>query len=519
MRPFPRSVAPGRCRHCCVLLLAGLGGFLSLLAAARAGQSAAALGAQGGDLALTLHRAVELALAKNFTLRAAALEPKIADARLRAARGRAFDPVLSARAQRNVNNNPQLADPGLGLQANATQITSDFYAVNLTARTALGTSLSLSTNTQNRTGEFNRGRDEYNTFAGLTLTQPLLRGFGPAAALEPIRVARLDRALSGFVFRQTVTDTITEAVQAYADVLFARESEGVAARSRDLAARLLADNQRRVALGVFTDLDISVARSGLATREGAVIAASQATREAENALKLRVTDDLAGLLGIRLRLAPLPEVPAEPELPLLADLRGAFSRRPDYQQALLDLQRRQVSLRFDQNNSAPQLDLLASLGANGLDRDLGRSLAQTGRAENLAYSIGFAFSVPLPNREGRATLEASRLGIAEALLNLKKLEQSIIVLLDNAAGAVRNGRARVRVAAQGLTLARESLAAEEQKLTVGTSTIYVVLQLQNELANAENTRLRALTDYRKALADYDRQAGRTLERHGVELLP
>lgn len=486
-------------------------------ATVRAGQVG---GVVGGELFLSLHGTVELALAKNFTIRAAAYQPRIADARLRAARGRAFDPVLSARGQRNVNNNPQLSDPRLALDTGATQITSDFFSLDLSARTALGTTLSLSANTQNRTGDFNRGRDEYNTFAGVSVTQPFLRGFGPDAALAPIRVARVDRQTSLWAFRQTVTDVITEAVQAYADVLFTRESEAVAIRSRDLAARLRADNERRVNLGVLTPLDISVARAGLAAREGAVIAARQATRESENALKLRVTDDIAGLLAIRLRLAPLgDDPPPDVDPPLGTDLRRALELRPDYQQALLDLSRRNVNLRFDRNAAGPQLDLLASLGANGLDRNLAASVAQTARAENLAYSVGLAFSVPLPDREGRGNLQATRLGIAGTLVRLKELEQQIIVRLDNAAGQVSNSRARVRAATEAEALARESLAAEEQKLAAGTSTTFVVLQLQNDLATAENTRLRALTDFRKARVAYDREAGRTLERHGVELAP
>ena len=479
----------------------------------------AATGGHGGELDLTLHRAIELALAKNFVLRAAALGPALAGAGLRAAEGRALDPTAFARGQRSRNNNPVLADPATGLAGTATQATTDAFSAGVNFPTGLGSTVTVNTNVQNSRGDFNNNRDEWSSFAGLSVTQPLRRGFGPAAALAPIRVAWLDRTVSGFVYRQSVMDVVTEVVQAYADVLFARGAEAVARRSRDLAARLLSDNERRVTLGVLVPLDVSTARAQLAARDEAAIASRQAVREAENALKLRVTDDVARLLDVRLRVAPLNEDPPEADLRLVADLRAAFDRRPDYQQALLDLQRRQVNLRFLDNAAGPQLDLLASLGAAGLSRDLAESLAQAGRARNVGYSFGLNFSVPLPNRAARGDLNAGRLGIAQALLNLKGLEQAIVVRLDNAAGAVRDGRARVRAATEALGLARESLAAEEAKFNVGTSTTYTLLLLQNDLTAAENTRLRALTDYRKAVAEYDRQSGRTLERHAVEVLP
>lgn len=490
-------------------------GHWSLVISLHAGPNAPA----GGELSLTLHRAIELSLAKNYVLRAAAYGPVIAAARLRAAEGRALDPTAFARGQRSKNNNPVLADPNSGLSGTATQSTTDAFSAGVEFPTGLGSTISVNTNTQNRTGDFNRDRDEWNSFAGLSMTQPLLRGFGPAAALAPIRVARLDRTVSGFAYRQSVMDTVTEVVQAYADVLFAVGAEDVARRSRDLASRLLNDNERRVRIGVLVPLDISTARAQLAAREEAAIASHQAVREAENALKIRVTDDVARLLDVRLVVAPLTENPPEADLRLAADLRSAFARRPDYQQSLLDLQRRQVDLRFLNNAAGPQLDLIASLGAAGLSRDLAESLSQTGRAQNVGYTFGLNFSVPIPNRAARGDLDAGRLGIAQALLSLKSLEQSIVVRLDNAAGAVRDGRARVRAATESVRLARESLAAEESKLGVGTSTTYTVLLLQNDLATAENTRLRALTDYRKAVAEYDRQSGRTLERHAVQVLP
>ena len=472
-----------------------------------------------GELSLTLRRAIELTLAKNFVLRAAAFGPAIADARLRAVTGRALDPTAFVRGQRSRDNNPVLADPTTGLSGTATRTTTDAFSVGVSFPTGLGTTVTINTNAQNQSGDFNGNRDQWSAFAGVSVTQPLLRGFGPAAALAPIRVARVDRSVSGFAYRQSVLDAVTEVVQAYADVLFARGAEAVAGRSRDLAARLLADNERRVTLGVLVPLDVSTARAQLAAREETALASRQAVREAENALKLRVTDDVAGLLDVRLDVAPLTDDPPEADERLAADLRGAFDRRPDYQQALLDLRSRRVNLRFLDNAAAPQLDLVASLGAAGLSRDLAETLAQTARAQNVGYTFGLNFSVPLPNRAARGDLDASRLGIAQALVNLKSLEQSIVVRLDNAAGAVRNGRARVRTATEGVRLAQESLAAEERKFGVGTSTTYTLLQLQNDLATAENTRLRALTDYRKAVAEYDRQSGRTLERHGVEIAP
>ena len=469
------------------------------------------------QLALNLGSAIKMALAKNYAIRVDLYGPAIADARVTQAEGR-FDPTLVLRAQRSESNNPQLVVSGSGAAEDlvATRTVNETLDASLQTLTPWGGILSAGTSAENNYGDANHSRDLYSSFVGLTATQPLLRDFGRAATYAPIRLARKDLQTSKWAFRQTVIDIVTETAQAYNDLYFARENLAVAKRSRALAQRLLADNTKRVQLGVLTPLDISISRAQLAAREETIIVAEQTLREAENALKLRVTDDVERLLSTRLEItAPEDRYPGP--LDFNIDLAHAFAQRPDYQQAVTDIQRRQITLVFDQNQTRPRLDLSASLGSNGLDHHLGTSLGEAYRGDNLAVSGGVNFTVPLFNREGRGRAEASRLDVARALVALKQLEQQIVVRLDNAVGQVRTGKARIVAAREALRLAAESLAAEERKLAEGTSTTYVVLQLQNDFATAESTLLRASTDYQKALAEYERQAGRTLEHNHVEL--
>ncbi len=468
-------------------------------------------------LSLNVHGAVRLALEKNYAIRVEKYAPAVAQARVTQALG-TFDPVLTARGQRSDNNNPQLiqsttgGDFGLGI----TRTVSELLDVDVAELTPIGTIISLGTSVENDNNDADTPRKTYSTFAGLTLTQPLLQGFGTEATLSPIRLARKDLQTSQWDFQQTVIDTITETAQAYDDLYFTRENLGVAERSRDLAQRLLDDNERKVKIGVLTPLDVSVARSQLAQREETILTARQTMHTAENELKLRVSDDVESFLSVKLQIAP-PETHDPGVADFNADLPHALERRPDYQQATIELARRRVRLVFDRNQSRPRLDLSASLGSNGLDRQLGNSLAQAYRGENLGVSVGLNATIPFPNRAGRGQTEASRLGVAQELVALKQLEQQIIVRLDNAGMEVRTQRASIAAATEALRLAHDSLDAEQTKLAEGTSTTYVVLQLQSELATAESNLLRAQTNYLKAVAEYEREAGRTLERNGVQL--
>jgi outer membrane protein TolC len=65
--------------------------------------------------------------------------------------------------------------------------------------------------------------------------------------------------------------------------------------------------------------------------------------------------------------------------------------------------------------------------------------------------------------------------------------------------------------------AGEALHAEERKLSGGRSTLYTVLQLQGDLANAESAELRSRADYLQALDRLYFADGTLLERHDLFL--
>jgi len=195
----------------------------------------------------------------------------------------------------------------------------------------------------------------------------------------------------------------------------------------------------------------------------------------------------------------------------------ALEWRPDYRQALLDLGRRSLNIVVARDGVLPRIDLTASFGVNGLDRSLADSIQRTIDQEGPEWTVGAVVRVPIGNRGPRARRDTAELERAQALVSLKRLEQDIVVTVDNALGQIETGRQRIEATRQARLLARERLDAEEEKLRAGTSTTFVVLELQKDLATAEAAELRALADYNKAVITFDREIGATLDRHQIVL--
>ena len=478
-------------------------------------------------LDLTLQKAVQMALARNFRIKVEEFSPKIAKARQKSASG-AFDPIVELSYTydqrqtelRTLNTDldaptvvPGQPTPDLFARQDGHEIDTSITGLLPWGMTYdIGPSLTIDNSNQR-----DPGYTRYDSFFGVSFVQPLLKNFGTDTNLADVRIARANLAISQWQLRQQVIDVVTETIITYAELYFALENLDVERRSRDLAAQLVADNTKRVEIGVMAPLDITQARADLAAREERVLVAERAVADNENFLKQLVTDEIANLLDTRLRIVE-PTLP-DAKIDRKADYARAFELRPDYRQALLDIQKRQITVVFTRNQALPRLDLVTSLGINGIDTNLAGSFTRvTGNANhNLAWNAGAIFSVPIPNRTGMGNLEVSKYEALRALVDLKRLEQAILVEIDNAAGQIDTTRKRIEAARVAREFAAETLEAGQARLASGTTTTFEVLQFQRDLANAEAAEFRARADHIIALARYARLTGTTLERNRIIL--
>jgi uncharacterized membrane protein YgcG len=76
--------------------------------------------------------------------------------------------------------------------------------------------------------------------------------------------------------------------------------------------------------------------------------------------------------------------------------------------------------------------------------------------------------------------------------------------VTNAALQVESSLTRYDAATVARQLAETRLQAEQSRFEVGLSTNFFVVQAQRDLATAQNSELRALLDYRRALVDFER---------------
>ena len=469
--------------------------------------------ARPAALRLTGESAIQAALAKNFSIEVQRYEPRIAKEAVTSALGH-FDPVFDLSVKRNETSQRTVFDTGVRLPIRSVNRLDNFSA-GLTGATSIGLTYDLGLGTRDSLGIFNQFTDNLATTASLTLTQPLLRGAGTAVNLAQVRIARNNVLVSEWALKNRIIDIITTTTFEYNELHFAHENLRVAERSRELARQLFSDNEARVKIGVMSPLEVTQARAEVAAREEGVILAQRTVLDDENLLKQLVTNDIERLLDVRVEIMPPPSPAFRADVP--AGIREALVLRPDYRQALLDIERRHITLAFTKNAVLPRFDLTGSLALLGFENDFGSSFNHIGSRDQTAWTVGAIVSIPIPNRDARGAANAAKLECAKALVALQELEQKIVVDVDNASGQIITSRQRIVSTTESSRLAQESLDAGQERLKAGTGTTFEVLGLQKKLIEAEAAQLRARADYNKAVSEYQRQTGTALREHGVVL--
>jgi outer membrane protein TolC len=475
---------------------------------------AAGLAAQDASPRLTLDDAISLALANNRSIKVDAYSRSIARANLLSAYGQ-FDPSLNFTRSYQEAYTASSAAPENGFLPPATLIQSDYYSLSLGGVLPWGLQYSLGGNAQNQRGTYNGFTNNYLTTGGITITQPLLRGFGFGANLLGVRIAKADRAISDWQYRQTVIDTITNVVIAYSNLVAAHENLRIAQNSRDLAAGLLAENEKRFKVGSMSANDVTSARARTAFREEAILYTQRAVRDSDNQLRLLLGEEAFPADGSLLTFDP-PAQPDEAVHPA-EDLKKAYTLRPDYQQARLGREKNRYSEVAARNQLLPQVDFVGSYGYTGFDQSFATSRRIVANQDNRAYSAGVVVSVPLTFAKGRGQARAARLQLRQVEADFKRLEENIALAVAMAVGQIDTTQKRVEATRTALKLTQQSLDEEIKKLRAGASSTFNVLYIQDQLAAAENNYYQALADQRRAAAVYDHEIGTTLAHYQITL--
>ncbi|HXG65546.1 MAG TPA: TolC family protein, partial [Blastocatellia bacterium] len=124
---------------------------------------------------------------------------------------------------------------------------------------------------------------------------------------------------------------------------------------------------------------------------------------------------------------------------------------------------------------------------------------------------------PVGNRTAEANLGRSLAEGRKIKNQREQVEQVIESDVRNALQAVRSQEARLAAAASARESAEKEYESEQRRFQSGLSTVFLVLERQTELISARGRELQAQTDLNKAIAEFQRATGSTLQVNNVQI--
>ncbi len=530
-------------------------------------------------LTLSLNEAIRLALTNNNDIEVSRDDVRYAETQLRSLEG-IYDPIFSVTPQIDKRVTPiQNIFSGAPSGKLSTSVFTLSPSVSKYVRTGGGLYELSFSNTRNTTSATSSTLNPfYSSNLALTITQPLWRNRAIDNNRRNIRIQKKRVEQSDSDFRAKTIDIISQVQSAYWDLVFALRDQQVQLDNMTLSRENLRQIEAQIAAGAKAPLDRAEVLTELATRESALLSATETVSRAENTLKqLILKDPSAPQWGAQVTPTDQPVVDTNP-VNLNEAITEARKNRPELLRLRLQREINDIDLQFFRNQMRPQIDLQATLATTGLAgsanssstvapgtlvplisgdpnlvanafllqqiRDIqqragfplatvplvpfsgsgapaqlvggyGKDLSNLFGLKTHNITVGVAIQIPFRNTTAKANFAGAQIQKEQLDASVRSTEQVVEVDVRNAAQAVETARMRVLAARSARQNAEIQLEGEQRLYSVGRSTTYILIQRQNALANARDQEVRAETDYTKAVSSLQHATSTTLHANNI----
>ncbi len=350
-----------------------------------------------------------------------------------------------------------------------------------------------------------------------SLTQPLLRGFGPTVTDEPILLAQNTSEVNRAQFELQAIAVSVQTIDQYWSLVNAREQLVVAQESLQLARDLSERNRIQVEVGTMAPLEIVQSDAAVAAREQDILTAQQAIGDTADALRLSMNLPQGDLWKIEI----LPTTPAE-TAPLQIDLQDsidtALANRVELHTEQLNVDRAKLVDKVAKNGLLPQLNLVTQWQQGAINSNYGPALDTTIRNDFPTISLGLQLQFPIQNRNARATKAIADLDVNRFNRELDQERRQVLMEVRKAVRGIETAEKVIVAAHASRNFQEKNLDAERKRYENGMSTSFQITQIQGQLATAKQQEVNAVVGYRTALAEYYRSIGKLMPELGVRMI-
>ncbi len=480
---------------------------------------------------LTRTQAIAQALSLNYDIRIKAYDVEAAQAIVRQAHG-VFDPVFNMEGSYEDVRDPQdtqdfVATGGIpqnilnGMPRIFVE-NNQHYKIALDGKLPDGlqyevkSQLDVLSNTLDKTNPLSLFTPEYQSFTGVTLDQPFLRGFGTDVNNSEIEAAIVNKMAVRDDVEDQMLSTVSQVLQSYFQLTYLTQELDAKRQDRDLGIKLVRDRFQALEKGEISSREVNRSESALAeiiedyTKAQNEVISQQAILQALLSNDVDHVGQFVYMPSTTMKAPVLGQT--EDDL-----VTYALMHRPKFLEAKEKVDEQNIKLVYAKNQTWPQLDLKGTYGVNGLSSTFGNSYYREIIPQGPQWTVGLAFSIPFGNNDALGKYNEVVARKAQALLAMKQIELDTNLLIRKEVATFRSDENRLRAMRVFARTADDNLNQEQIRLEKGLSTDLDVLKYQRDGTEAKARELAALADLNSVYVQIEETTGMLFDNLNIQV--
>ncbi|MBN1696803.1 MAG: TolC family protein [Spirochaetales bacterium] len=390
------------------------------------------------------------------------------------------------------------------------------YALGIEGKTPTGSTYNIGY-TLNKKKSTYASDHEYNTYIGITLEQPLLRGATRGAPRAGINVANRERIIAFHKYRKQLMETITQVEAAYWNLAFAQELYQIHLDSVDIAKKLVKDAEERVKTGKMSQLEFTEAEAGLALREIALAESEQNIMSAMTELRLLVADYRLNEDRELIAMDSLFSVEEPSGLEKMEIMETIVSMHPDYLIRKNEVERESIALNYYKDQCLPVLNVIGNYNLTGMGGSFEDSIHMTFDQTNPSWSLKLELQVPLFGSISRNNQrEAAQLKKHISEKNFEATEYEVVNAITMLLQHIETLSKRRENMKKVVGVKQRLLDVELSRLEAGYSNSRLVYEAEEELFDARQNEMDTIVRYKLAVSRLAMVCGTSLSDKNLE---
>lgn len=376
-------------------------------------------------------------------------------------------------------------------------------------RTKLGTHASLGIDNNVS------ANNNFNPMLSLSVTQPLLRGFGKNVNEVALLDARDNEWFYKLSLSQAVSDQITQVIMAYRALIIAGHNLEHNRLQLKEAQKSYEINEKKIAAGQLEP-------TGNIQQSYQIESLSLMVEQGENDFQT-VTQELLQTIGLdpNTHLSVPSDITVEEIVVpnLQKTIEQALAHNTMYLAQQMTVRSDERAYKVAKNQQLWQVDVGANLQSGTLNDPTGFNNGFHGiyNGNNLTQAARLTVTVPLNDVSRRSQLINAKIRLEKDRLNLIAAKRALITNVTNTITNIRSLAKRYQLAQKQVKLAEQSYELEKKKQRAGIATALDVNNTQNQLIQAQSGLISAKIAYLNQISALQRTLGTTLDHWKIKL--